>query len=156
MFQPFNRDSQIVLKQAKQLAQTSDGVVVPMHVLHALITKAPAVWNEVAHLDMHSLRGALPALDVSPEEPSTAASAALSNSVKRVLAYAMEECYRARAGQIPPESVKGHIFPNEFIGPEFILLGLMRESECDAAQLLTSQGLSLEEIRGRFSKTEEL
>ena len=66
---------------------------------------------------------------------------ALSNSTKRVLAYGMEECFRARAGQIPLASLKGRIFPNEFVGPEFILLGLMRESEREAAQLLASQGL---------------
>jgi hypothetical protein len=80
---------------------------------------------------------------------------ALSNSTKRVLAYGMEECFRSRAGQIPLASVKGRIFPNEFIGPEFILLGLMREPECDAARLSASQGLNLEQVRGRFSNAQE-
>jgi ATP-dependent Clp protease ATP-binding subunit ClpA len=156
MPQPFDSDSQVVLKQARRLAESAhEPVILPMHVLHALITDAPTVWSRLTDVDMHSLAGAVPAFQVRPVETSMAASAALANSVKRVLAYAMLEWFRARAGQIPPESLQEHLFRSELVGPEFLLLGLMRESESDAAEVLTSQGFKLEDMRERFSSVNE-
>ena len=67
MSQPFNIDAQVVLKQARRLAESSDDLVIlPMHVLHALITDAPAVWNHLTDVDMHSLVGAVPAFQIRP------------------------------------------------------------------------------------------
>jgi len=155
MPQPFNTDAQVVLKQARRLAESSDGLVIlPMHLLAALVTDAPAVWNQLTHVDVHSLVDAVPGFEVQPLE-TTAASAALSNSGKRVLAYAMEEWFRARAAHLPPESVAPLIQRSEYVGPEFMLLGLMRESDSDAAQLLASHGLELEDVRRRFSDAPE-
>jgi hypothetical protein len=55
----------------------------------------------------------------------------------------MEECYRST----------GLNFTNsrEFVAPEFMLLGILREVGCDAAQLLTLNGLALEEARKLLS-----
>src|SRR5512133_542305 len=107
MAQPFNSDAQVVLKQARRIAESSDGVILPIHLLHALFTEAPAVWSHLPQIDMRSLFSAVPKVEILPVQPSTVESAPLSNSVKRVLAYAMEEWFRARGDQILPESVAG-------------------------------------------------
>jgi ATP-dependent Clp protease ATP-binding subunit ClpA len=56
----------------------------------------------------------------------------LSPEAKRVLQHASEEAERMDASHI---------------GTEHLLLGLLRESECLAADILTSKGLHLEEVR---------
>lgn len=70
----------------------------------------------------------------------------LSNEGKRVLTYAAEEA---------------DLLSDEHIGTEHLSVGLLREKESFAAQLLNSQGLSLERARkivrkGRRAPDEEL
>jgi hypothetical protein len=65
-----------------------------------------------------------------------------------VFVYAMEEQFRAR------REVIDFLRVNEFVEPEFILLGLLREVESDAAQLLTTHGLTLEKGRTCLSGPE--
>lgn len=72
--------------------------------------------------------------------------AILANSSKRVIAYSMEECMRA--GQAPQRT--------EWVAPEYMLFGLLRESGSDAAQLLRSHGLTIEELRKTFAKARGL
>jgi ATP-dependent Clp protease ATP-binding subunit ClpA len=140
MPQWFNKKSQSVLRKAQHFALSSDGVVTPMHVLAALLDVAPDIWLDLPDVDIQAIRTAARLPDAA-ETSSQEANAVLANSVKRVLAYAMEERFRAR------REVVDFFRVSEFLEPEFIMLGLLREVESDAAQLLTSHGLTLEKGR---------
>src|SRR3981081_4704644 len=59
------------------------------------------------------------------EKTSTSIDLPLSNECKRVLAYAAEEAERLRHGHI---------------GTEHLLLGLLREEKCFAAEILHERG----------------
>ena len=61
----------------------------------------------------------------------------LSNESKRVLAYSAEEADRLN---------------HRHIGSEHLLLGLLREKDCFAAEILRQSGLKLEELREELGK----
>ena len=67
---------------------------------------------------------------------STSVDLPLSNESKRVLAYAAEEAERL-----------GH----KQIGTEHLLLGLLREEKCFAAQMLEERGLRLSRVREQLA-----
>ena len=62
----------------------------------------------------------------------------LANENKRAMAYGAEEAFR---------------LSHKHIGPEHLLLGLFREKECLAAEILRERGLALESIRYELSLT---
>jgi hypothetical protein len=74
------------------------------------------------------------------EKVSTSVDLPLSNESKRVLAYAAEEA----------ESLS-----DRHIGTEHLLLGLLREENCFAAQILRQYGAQLEKLRMEFAKFPE-
>jgi ATP-dependent Clp protease ATP-binding subunit ClpA len=142
MPQPFNKKSQSVLRKAQQLAEASEGVVEPMHVLAALLDAAPNIWLDLPDVDIQAIRTAARLPSAAETTSSEQTNTVLANSVKRVLAYAMEERFRARR-----DERADFLRLKEFVEPAFILLGLLREVESDAAQLLTAHGLTLEKGR---------
>ena len=73
------------------------------------------------------------------EKVSTSAELPLSHACKRVLAYGAEESERLN---------------HKHIGTNHLLLGLLREEECFAAQLLREQGLNLDSVREQVRQTE--
>ena len=64
----------------------------------------------------------------------------LSNECKRVLAYAAEEAER---------------LSHKHIGTEHLLLGLLREEKCFAAEILHERGLRLSTIREELARTSQ-
>ncbi len=70
-----------------------------------------------------------------PELP-TSIDMPLSLECKRILAYAAEEAERLR---------------HDLIGTEHLLLGMLREENCVAAQILQERGLKPEAIRGELA-----
>jgi len=141
MPQWFNKKSQSVLRKAQHFAVSSDGVVTPMHVLAALLDVAPDIWLNSPDVDIQAIRAAARLPDAAETRSFQETNTVLANSVKRVLAYAMEERFRAR------RELVDFLRASEFLEPEFIVLGLLREVESDAAQLLTTHGLTLEKGR---------
>ena len=69
-------------------------------------------------------------------ELSTSIDMPLSLECKRILAYAAEEAERLRHG---------------LIGTEHLLLGMLREEKCVAAQILHERGLKVEAIRAELA-----
>ena len=67
---------------------------------------------------------------------STSVDLPVSNECKRILAYGAEEAERL-----------GH----KHIGTEHLLLGILREQECFAAQILSQYGLRVDTIREQLS-----
>lgn len=73
------------------------------------------------------------------EKVSTSVDLPLSHECKRVLAYGAEESQRLN---------------HRHIGTEHLLLGLLREEKCAAAQLLGEQGLTLRSVREQVQQTD--
>jgi len=74
---------------------------------------------------------------VRREKISTAIDMPLSNECKRILAYAAEETERLR---------------HAHIDTEHLLLGMLREENCVAAQVLHGLGLRVDSIRGELAR----
>jgi ATP-dependent Clp protease ATP-binding subunit ClpC len=72
------------------------------------------------------------------EKVSTSVDIPLSHESKRVLAYAAEECER---------------LSHKHIGREHLLLGLLREEKCSAAEILHERGLSLSAVREELEQS---
>ncbi len=72
------------------------------------------------------------------EKTPTSVDLPLSNECKRVLAYSAEEAERMK---------------HKHIGTEHLLLGLLREESCFAAEILRGHGLTLEKVREQISGT---
>lgn len=70
------------------------------------------------------------------EKIPTSVDLPLSHPSQQILAYSVEEAERAASKQI---------------GPEHLLLGILRESESTAAAVLTSYGLSVERLRRKIA-----
>jgi Protein of unknown function (DUF1572)/Clp amino terminal domain, pathogenicity island component len=71
------------------------------------------------------------------EKTSTSVDLPLSNECRRVLAYAAEEAER---------------FSHRHIGTEHLLLGLLREEKCFAAEILQERGLRLPAVREELQR----
>jgi hypothetical protein len=72
------------------------------------------------------------------EKVATSIDLPLSNECKRILAYAAEEAERLR---------------HRHIGTEHLFLGILREANCGAAQILNGHGLKLEAIREELARS---
>ena len=79
-----------------------------------------------------SIRHGIRAMTPVREKISTSVDLPLSPESKRVLAYSAEEAEKLK---------------QRHIGPEHLLLGLLREEKCLAASLLQERGLSIERVR---------
>ena len=73
------------------------------------------------------------------EKVSTSLDLPLSHECKRVLAFGAEEAQRLN---------------HKHIGTEHLLLGILREEKCLAAQLLGEQGLTLRSVREQVQRPE--
>ena len=71
---------------------------------------------------------------------STSVDLPLSNEGKRVLAYAADEAER---------------LAHKHIGTEHLLLGLLREEKCFAAEILHQRGLRLSTLREELARTSQ-
>src|SRR5439155_14729237 len=87
-------------------------------------------------LSSESIRAQITARVPIHEKVSTSIDLPLSNEGKCILAYAAEEAERLRHGQI---------------GTEHLLLGMLREEKCVAAQILHERGLKVEAIRAELA-----
>src|SRR6202158_5858838 len=74
------------------------------------------------------------------EKGSTSIDLPLSNECERVLAYAAEEAER---------------LSHKHVGTEHLLLGLLREEKCFAAEILHERGLRLPTIREELARTSQ-
>src|SRR5512135_960869 len=72
------------------------------------------------------------------EKVSTSVDLPLSNECKRILAYSAEEADR---------------LSHKHIGTEHLLLGLLREEKCFAAEILHERGLRLSAVREELART---
>src|SRR6202022_809261 len=85
-----------------------------------------------SHASVESIRKQIEGHTTIREKVSTSVDLPLSNECKRVLAYAAEEAER---------------LSHKHIGTEHLLLGLLREEKCFAAEILQERGLELPAVR---------
>jgi hypothetical protein len=104
------------------------------HLLLGLLREDKALANRFlrSRASVESIRNQIDGNTKVREKISTSVDLPLSNECKRILAYAAEE-----AGQMA----------SKHIGPEHLLLGMLREDKCFAAEILTERGVRLPEVR---------
>jgi len=92
-----------------------------------------------SHARVEELRSSIPGRGNTGLQLATSVDLPLSHESKRALAYAAEECERLH---------------QKHIGTEHLLLGLLLEEKCFAAQLLREQGVTVELVREQVRKSE--
>lgn len=90
-----------------------------------------------SHAALESIRKQIQGITKIREAASTSVDLPLSNECKRILHCGADEADRL-----------GH----KHIGTEHLLLGVLREKDCLAANLLTERGLTLEQVREVLAK----
>ena len=135
MFERYTEKARRVIFFARyEASQFGSPYIETEHLLLGLLREDKALTNRFlrSHASVESIVTQIREHTVIREKVSTSVDLPLSNEGKRVLAYAAEEAERL-----------GH----KHIGTEHLLLGLLREEKCFAAQILEERGLKLEQVR---------
>lgn len=135
MFERYTEKARRVIFFARyEASQFGSPYIETEHLLLGVLREDKALTNRFlrSHASVESIRKQIEGHTVIREKVSTSVDLPLSNESKRVLAYAGEEAER---------------LTNQHIGTEHLLLGLLREERCFAAQILTERGLRLTQIQ---------
>jgi len=110
------------------------------HLLIGLLREDKALANRFlrSQAAIESIRKQIEAHTTIREKVSTSVDLPLSHECKRVLAYAAEEAER---------------LSHKHIGTEHLLLGLLREEKCFAAEILHERSLRLAQIREEIQRS---
>jgi ATP-dependent Clp protease ATP-binding subunit ClpC len=118
--------------EASQLGSLS---IETEHLLLGLIREGKALTSRVSarsHLSLEDIRKDIEGRTVFREKVAGSVEIPFSTETKRVLQLAAEEADRLK---------------HHDIGPEHLLLGILREEPSVAASILTARGLSLDRVR---------
>jgi ATP-dependent Clp protease ATP-binding subunit ClpC len=140
MFERYTEKARRVIFFARyEASQFGQSYIETEHLLLGLLREDKALTNRFlrSHGSVEAIRKQVEAHTVFHEKTSTSVDLPLSNECKRVLAYAAEEAERL-----------GH----KHIGTEHLLLGLMREENCFAANMLAERGVELAKVREELVK----
>jgi len=111
------------------------------HILLGILREYPELTQLLPSGASEAIRKQIDARTPPRHKIPTAADLPLSNESKRVLAYGAEEAER---------------LAHRHIGTEHLLLGLLREKGCFAAELLQLHGLDVSRLRVQFAKPSPL
>jgi len=143
MFERYTEKARRVIFFARyEASQFGSPYIETEHLLLGLLREDKALTNRFlrSHASVESIRKQIEAHTTIREKVSTSVDLPLSNECKRVLAYAAEEAER---------------LSHKHIGTEHLLLGLLREEKCFAAEILHERGLRLSNIREELSRTSQ-
>ena len=135
MFEKYTEKARRVIFFARyEASQFGSPYIETEHLLLGLLREDKALTNRFlrGHAQVEAIRKQIEDHTVMGEKVSTSVDLPLSNECKRVLAYAAEEAER---------------LSHQHIGTEHLLLGLLREENSFAAQLLKERGIMLSRIR---------
>ncbi|HET7219496.1 MAG TPA: Clp protease N-terminal domain-containing protein [Vicinamibacterales bacterium] len=136
MFERYNESARRVLFFARFEVSKVGGVSIETeHLLKGVIREPRGVTKRVLSTPPLSIEGIRHALDrriTSKEPTSTSVEIPFSSAAKHVLQLAVQEA---------------EAFGHRFIGPEHLLLGLMREEKSVAALVLAELGANIREVR---------
>ncbi len=140
MFERYTEKARRVIFFARyEASQFGSPYIETEHLLLGLLREDKALTNRFlrSHASVDSIRKQIEGHTTIREKVSTSVDLPLSNECKRVLAYAAEEAER---------------LSHKHIGTEHLLLGLLREEKCFAAEILHERGLKLASIREELSR----
>jgi ATP-dependent Clp protease ATP-binding subunit ClpC len=136
MFERYRQDARRAIFFARWEAQQSGSVYIePEHLLLSLTHDADSKANQLFALSAHADNFRRQLRPHPAAKSSTSVDLPLSNTGKRVLAYAAEEADR---------------LASKPIGTEHLLLGLLREKKSDVPAALTAAGIDLHSARNRI------
>jgi ATP-dependent Clp protease ATP-binding subunit ClpC len=140
MFERYTEKARRVIFFARyEASQFGSPYIETEHLLLGLLREDKALTNRFlrSHASVESIRKQIEGHTTIREKVSTSVDLPLSNECKRVLAYAAEEAER---------------LSHKHIGTEHLLLGLLREEKCFAAEILHERGLKLLQIREELAR----
>src|SRR5512146_988145 len=141
MFERYTEQARrVIFFSRSEASQFGSPYIETAHLLLRLLREDKALTNRFLrqHSSVESIRKQIEGHTTIREKVSTSVDLPLSNECKRVLAYAAEEAERL-----------GH----KHIGTEHLLLGLLREEKCFAAEILHERGLRLSTVRDELART---
>src|SRR5438045_810122 len=143
MFERYTEKARRVIFFARyEASQFGSPYIETEHLLLGLLREDKALTNRFlrSHASVESIRKQIEGHTTIREKVSTSVDLPLSNECKRVLAYAAEEAER---------------LSHKHIGTEHLLLGLLREEKCFAAEILHERGLRLSTIREELAHSSQ-
>ncbi len=141
MFERYTEKARRVIFFARyEASQFGSPYIETEHLLLGLLREDKALANRFLRSSsaLESIRKQIEAHTTVRERVSTSVDLPLSHECKRVLAYGAEEAERL-----------GH----KHIGTEHLLLGLLREEKCFAAEILNERGLRLSQAREEVARS---
>src|SRR6266853_5320569 len=140
MFERYTEKARRVIFFARyEGSQCGSAYIESEHLLLGLLREDKALANRFlhSHAAVESIRKEIEGRSDVRAATSTSVDLPLSHISKRVLAYAAEE---------------GERLSQKHIGTEHLLLGLLREEKCLAAEILNGRGLNLSTIREELGR----
>ena len=138
MFERYTEKARRVIFFARyEASQFGSPCIETEHLLLGIIREDKALTNRFLRSHVASIRKEVENQTTVREKTSTSVDLPLSNESKQVLAYAAEEAER---------------LAHRHIGSEHLLLGLLREEECFAAQILLERGVRLPVVREELGR----
>ena len=138
MFERYTEKARRVIFFARyEASQFGSPYIETEHVLLGVLREDKALTNRFLRSRAESIRKQIEAHTTVREKISTSVDMPISDECKRVLAFAGEEAERL-----------GH----KHIGTEHLLLGLLREEKCFAAQLLRECSVQLAAVREELAR----
>src|SRR6478736_556944 len=141
MFERYTERARRVIFFARyEASQFGSTTIETEHLLLGLIREDKNLTNRFLrnHSSIESIRKEIEGRTTIREKVSTSIDLPLSNECKRILAYAAEEAERLN---------------HRHIGTEHLLLGILREEKCVAAEILHERGLRLNAIREELQRS---
>src|SRR5450756_1886862 len=142
MFERYTEKARCVIFFARyEASQFGSSYIETEHLLLGLLREDKALTFPFlrSHASVESIRHQIEGHITIREKVSTSVDLPLSDEYQRVLAYAAEEAER---------------LSHKHIGTEHLLLGLLREEKCFAAEILRERGLRLSTIREELVRTQ--
>src|SRR6516225_4551821 len=142
MFERYTEKARRVIFFARyEASQFGSPCIETEHLLLGLLREDKALANRFlrSSASVESIRKQIEAHTTLREKVSTSVDLPLSHECKRVLAYGAEEAERLN---------------HKHIGTEHLLLGLLREEKCFAAEILHERGLRLSTIREELARSQ--
>ncbi len=139
MFERYTEKARRVIFFARyEASQFGSPCIETEHLLLGLLREDKALANRFlrSSASVESIRKQIEAHTTLREKVSTSVDLPLSHECKRVLAYGAEEAERLN---------------HKHIGTEHLLLGLLREEKCFAADILHERGLRLTQVRDEIA-----
>src|ERR1700704_6243888 len=140
MFERYTEKARRVIFFARyEASQFGSPYIETKHLLLGLLREDKTLANRFlrSHAAVDSIRKQIEGHTTVREKVSTSVDLPLSHECKRVLAYGAEEAERLN---------------HKHIGTEHLLLGLLREEKCFAAEILHERGLRLSTIREELAR----